>query len=127
MPKEEKSQSYLIEPLIDSRNPPISVDSLLLGESGKRYRLSCFAGTPFPEKVETFDIQSENGPLKLTKTWFRPVCVMDVDGGALHVLLIPLINRLAEHPEEQETFLRQFPELKEKLRAALPILEKLLS
>ena len=51
--KDNNSLLVEIQPIIDSGNPPIGVDSVILGQSGTgAVRLACFAGDAFIEREE---------------------------------------------------------------------------
>lgn len=112
-----------LEPIIDSHNPPINVDSLLLGESSDgALRLTCFGGMLFVAKEESY--ATPEGSSK--RVWARPTCVLDLKEGPLDLLSAHLFSRLIKHPETLKYLMQQMPELKLALKEALPALKEML-
>ena len=105
------------EPILDGKNPPIGVDSVMLGESGTgSIRLSCFSGNAFVEREEQM-VSPDGSPLM--REWVRPVCVIDISAGAVGYVEGYLLYRLSQNIDELRRILSQTPELSEKLRTAL--------
>ena len=119
--QENRERNTFVEPLIDSQTPPVSIDNVLLAESGTgAIRLIGFSGNAFvlkEEKVSTPDGDA-------VKLWVRPTCVTDLSRAAVRSMEWYLLLRLTEYPQELKEALEQFPGIEKKLRSALEMLEK---
>lgn len=114
--QDEKGLLVEVQPIIDSGNPPIGVDSVILGQSGTgAIRLACFAGDAFIEREE---VQSSDGR-DIKKLWMRPVCVLDIGSTAVRFIEHYLVYRLSENAEELRNVLDSMPEATEKLYTAM--------
>jgi len=120
--KNEERNVY-VEPIIDSQNPPISIDNVMLGDPGTGVlRLIGFSGNAFAVKKEEKSTPEE----EFLRVWARPVCVLDLSPRALKVVERYLLSSLAEHPEDLKQTVREFPDLTKKLRACLKTLDETL-
>ena len=112
----DKGMMVEIQPIIDSNNPPISVDSVILGQSGTgAIRLACFAGDAFIERKEIQ--KSEDKDVK--KLWIRPVCVLDIGNEAIRFLESYLLYRLSENANDMYHVQKSLPEAMKKLYETL--------
>ena len=110
--EQDKNLNVLIAPLIDSQNPPVGVDSVIVGESGTgAVRLTCFAGEAYVVREEEV---SQNGE-KLKKLWIRPICVIDMGNSAVEFLESYLLFRLSSNIKELKTAQEKFPEFMKKI------------
>lgn len=118
--EEEPQNAVVLEPLIDSRNPPVVADNVLLALSKTgAIRVMGFSGTPFIIKEE--EIDTEAGKVK--RRWIRPTCVVDFSQGAVEYVEAYLLLRLSESPNDLENVLKRSPGLAEKLRSILKDME----
>lgn len=118
--KNEERNVY-VEPIIDSQNPPISIDNVMLGDPGTgALRLIGFSGNAFAVKEE----EKSTPEGEFLRVWARPVCVLDFSARALKAIEGYLLFYLTEHPEDLKQAVRQFPDLTKKLRACLKTLEE---
>ena len=93
----EQKVNVEIQPIIDSHNPPVSVDNIILGESGTGVvRLACFSGNTF---VEREDIEQRDG-LSVKRLWIRTVSVLDIGTDAVAFMEGYLLYRLSENETE---------------------------
>lgn len=107
----------VFEPIIDAKNPPIGVDSVILAESGTgSVRASCFSGNAYVEREDI--VPSQDGGM-LNRKWIRPVVVVDVGYGAVNYLEGYLLYRLSNNSEELKRVLSQNPQLVAGLKAFL--------
>ena len=112
----EKTVNVIVVPLIDSQNPPISADSVVLGAATTgAIRLSCFAGDAFILKEDSVVIDDT----ETKRLWVRPACVVDVSPEAVKFMESYLLFRLISNPNDMQHAIDNFPELLEKLTAAL--------
>ena len=105
-----------VQPIIDSQNPPVSVDSVMLGErSAGAIRLVCFADNVYIEREEQRHKDGEE-----TKVlWIRPVSVIDIGANAVKFAEAYLLRRLSEGMSEMQYALENFPEVMDKLYQSL--------
>ena len=114
--EQEQKANVEIQPIIDSHNPPISVDNVILGESGTgAVRLACFSGNAF---VERENIEQRDG-LSVKKIWIRPVSVLDIGTDAVSFIEDYLLYRLSENEAELRTVREHLPEVINKLLKSL--------
>lgn len=112
MNKEEKKINMLFSPVIDSENPPVGIDSVLIGESGTgAVRLSCFAGDAYVLREEEIQQDGE----KVKKLWIRPVCVIDMGNSAVEYLESYLLFRLSSNTKELKIAQEKFPEFMKQI------------
>lgn len=112
----EKGLHVEVQPIIDSGNPPIGVDSVILGQNGTgAVRLACFAGDAFIEREEV----RSSGDKDIKKLWMRLVCVLDIGNSAVRFIEHYLVYRLSENVEELRNALDSMPEATEKLYTAM--------
>ena len=112
----EKPANVIVVPLIDSQNPPIAADSVVLGEAATgAIRLSCFAGDAFVLKEDSVVINGTD----TKRLWVRPACVVDVSPEAVKFMESYLLFRLISNPNDMQHAMDTFPDLLEKLTAAL--------
>lgn len=105
-----------IQPIIDSGNPPIGVDSVILGQSSTgAVRIACFAGDAFIEREE---VKNSDGR-DVKKLWMRPVSVLDIGGSAVKFMEHYLLYRLSENADELREALENVPEVMTKLYTAM--------
>ena len=114
--EQERKSNIIAIPLIDAKNPPVGVDSVLLGEAATgAVRLSCFAGDAFIEKEENISINGAD----TKRLWIRPVCVVDIAPEAVKFLESYLLYRLIENENDMQYAVKNFPDLMEKLYIVL--------
>ena len=112
MNEEEKKINMLISPVIDSKNPPVGIDSVLIGESGTgAVRLSCFAGDAYVLRED--EVQQDGETVK--KLWIRPVCVIDIGNSAVEYLESYLLFRLSSNGSELKVINEKYPEFMKKI------------
>ena len=112
MNEEEKKINMLISPVIDSENPPVGIDSILIGESGTgAVRLSCFAGDAYVLRED--EVQQDGETVK--KLWIRPVCVIDIGNSAVEYLESYLLFRLSSNGSELKVINEKYPEFMKKI------------
>ena len=118
--QEKKERNAFVEPLIDSQTPPVSIDNVLLAESGTgSIRLIGFSGNAFvlkEEKISTSDGEA-------VRFWVRPTSVTDLSRAAVRSMEWYLLQRLLDHPQELKEALESFPDIAEKVKAILETLE----
>ena len=112
MNEEEKKINMLISPVIDSKNPPVGIDSVLIGESGTgAVRLSCFAGDAYVLRED--EVQQDGETVK--KLWIRPVCVIDIGNSAVEYLESYLLFRSSSNGSELKVINEKYPEFMKKI------------
>ena len=113
--------SVLFEPIIDSHNPPIGVDSVLLGESSTgSIRVNCFSGNAYVEREEP--VRGQSGE-EVIRKWIRPVIVLDVGYGAVNYIEGYFLYRLSQNREELKRVLSQNQQLSSILKHELGVIE----
>lgn len=114
--EQEKNSEVVIAPLIDAHTPPVSADSVILGEASTgAIRLSCFSGDAF---VIREDVISLNGTDK-KRLWVRPVCVVDISPEAVKFMESYLLLRLSSNSNELQHAVDNFPDFMKKLHEKL--------
>ena len=110
--KNDKDAIVEIQPIIDSNNPPLSVDSVILGQSSTgAIRVACFAGDAFIEREEVRS--TEKGDIK--KVWIRPISVLDIGTEAIRFMESYLLYRLSENPADMQHVQKILPDAVKKL------------
>ena len=111
--EQNKNLGIVIEPVIDSQNPPISIDTVLLGENPSgSVRLVGFSGNLFPIKEDTISVNGNS----TQRIWVRPVCVADIGLEAVRFLEGYLLQKISSNSNELEFAEKYFPEAIKKLQ-----------
>ena len=111
--EQDIKQSVIIEPIIDAQTPPISVDTVSIGQgSSQGLRLVGFAGSIYAQREEILAINSE----EVRRLWVRPVSVIDLSADAVRFLEEYLLYNLSEKPERLNDKEKFFPGTLEKLK-----------
>ena len=117
---QQGNTQVVFETIIDSSNPPIGVDSVILAESSTgNVRVSCFSGNVFVEREEIVSVQDNEN---ITRKWVRPVSVLDIGYGAVSYIEGYLLHRLSENTDELRRALIKTPNLALKMREALDLI-----
>ena len=110
---QDKKQSVIIEPIIDAQTPPITIDTVSIGQGNTAgLRLIGFAGSIYAQREEILTINTE----EVRRLWVRPVCVIDISAEAVKFIEEYLLYNLSEKPERLNDTEKFFPGTLQKLK-----------
>ena len=113
---EEKNLPVIIEPIIDGHTPPVSVDTVSVGQGRTGgLRLIGYAGNIYPQREEQLTVNGE----KVRRLWVRPVCVLDISEEARKFLEEYLLYSISENPQKLQSKEKYFPDVFTKLKTAI--------